>query len=80
MAIIVDLPRTVMVALAHVLKHLAAFRLTDALMDASVFCKFTDRTHMLLNGNTLIHLFVYTPVVDSQVFSFHEACLTERYT
>jgi DNA mismatch repair protein MSH3 len=56
MALVVDLPRTVVVALAHTLKHLAVFKLTDSFTDASVFTKFTDRTHMLLNGNTLTNL------------------------
>jgi hypothetical protein len=74
MAMIVDLPRTVVIALAHTLKHLAAFSLTDSFTDASVFLKFADRTHMLLNSNTLTNLSAFsqlspiTPVLTSYVF------------
>lgn len=74
MATIVDLPRTVAIALAHTLKHLAAFGLTDSFTDASTFLKFADRTHMLLNSNTLTNLSVFsqlspkTPVLTPYVF------------
>ena len=60
MGMIVDLPRTVVIALAHTLKHLAAFSLMDSFADASVFSKFADRTHMLLNSNTLTNLSAFS--------------------
>lgn len=60
MAVVVNLPRTVVVALAHTLQHLAVFGLTDSFMDASLFTKFTDRSHMLLNANTLINLSAFS--------------------
>ncbi|KAF8309367.1 hypothetical protein DL93DRAFT_2100103 [Clavulina sp. PMI_390] len=64
---VVGLPRTVVIALAHTIRHLKAFGLTDAFGDASAFTKFTERSHMLLNGNTLSNLEVYENQTDHSV-------------
>ena len=56
MATIVGLPKTVVVALAHTIKYLTEFELSDVFVQTSMFTKFATRAHMLLNGNTLSNL------------------------
>ena len=56
MANIANFPKQVVVALAHAVKYLSAFDVADALVATQFFTKFTERTHMLLNGNTLTNL------------------------
>ena len=56
MATIVDLPKTVVIALAHTIKYLIEFELGDVFVQTSMFTKFATRAHMLLNGNTLSNL------------------------
>jgi DNA mismatch repair protein MSH3 len=58
MASVADFPRRVVVVLAHAIKHLSAFDIADAFLETNFFSKFTTRTHMLLNGNTLTNLSV----------------------
>ena len=55
-------PKDVVVALAHLVKYLSAFDVADALLETQFFSRFTERTHMLLNGNTLTNLFVLRPL------------------
>ncbi len=50
-------PNQVVIALAHVVKYLSTFDVADALLETKFFMKFTERTHMLLNGNTLTNLY-----------------------
>lgn len=56
MAAISDFPKCVVIALAHVVRYLSKFEVADALLETNFFSKFTERTHMLLNGNTLTNL------------------------
>lgn len=58
MAAVTDFPKQVVVALAMTIKHLSAFGVADAFLETKFFSKFTIRTHMLLNGNTLTNLLV----------------------
>ena len=56
MAIIANFPKQVVIALAHAVTYLATFGLEDVLLETRFFKNFTERTHMLLNGNTLTNL------------------------
>lgn len=58
MAAVSEFPKLVVLALAYAVKYLAAFRVEDCLRETKFFAKFTERTHMLLNGNTLTNLCV----------------------
>lgn len=60
MAAVADFPKLVVLALAHVVKYLSDFDVEDALRETQFFAKFTERTHMLLNGNTLTNLLSIT--------------------
>lgn len=53
---VTSFPQQVVIALAHVVKYLSAFDVADALLETQFFTKFTERSHMLLNGNTLTNL------------------------
>lgn len=66
MADITSLPKQVVIALAHSVRHLAAFGLSDSFRRTTFFTKFLTRSHMLLNANTLTNLWV-CPVVPSAV-------------
>ena len=57
MAAITDFSKLVVIALAQSLKYLATFNVADALRETRFFGKFTERTHMLLNANTLTNLY-----------------------
>ncbi|KAL5533020.1 MSH3 [Sanghuangporus sanghuang] len=57
LAAVSDLPRKIVVALAHSLNYLNSFGLGDVLTQTQFFSKFTERQHMLLNANTLSNLF-----------------------
>jgi hypothetical protein len=59
MAAIVDFPRRVVIALAHVIKHLSEFSIADAFLETNFFTQFTTKAHMLLNGNTLTNLYCH---------------------
>ena len=56
MAAIANFPKQVVIALAHAVNYLSDFAVADALLETRFFKKFTERTHMLLNGNTLTNL------------------------
>ena len=56
MATVADFPKLVILALAHIVKYLSDFGIEDSLKETQFFTKFTERTHMLLNGNTLTNL------------------------
>lgn len=60
MAAVTDFPRAVVVTLAQAIVYLRSFDIADALLQVKFFSKFTTRAHMLLNGNTLSNLSVYT--------------------
>ena len=59
MAAITDFSKLVVIALAQSLKYLSSFNVADALRETRFFGKFTERTHMLLNANTLTNLYAY---------------------
>ncbi|KAI0691181.1 muts domain V-domain-containing protein [Cytidiella melzeri] len=61
---VTDFPKQVTIALAHVVKYLSKFDVADALLETRFFTKFTERTHMLLNGNTLTNLEIYRNETD----------------
>ncbi|KAI0350070.1 hypothetical protein OH77DRAFT_1413634 [Trametes cingulata] len=59
MAAVADFSKLVVIALAQSLKYLTTFNVADALRETRFFAKFTERTHMLLNANTLTNLEIY---------------------
>ncbi|KIP07972.1 hypothetical protein PHLGIDRAFT_510551, partial [Phlebiopsis gigantea 11061_1 CR5-6] len=63
-ATIASFPKDVVVALAHLVKYLSTFDVADALLETQFFSRFTERTHMLLNGNTLTNLEIYRNETD----------------
>lgn len=56
MAAVSEFPKLVVQALAYAVKYLAAFHVEDCLRETKFFAKFSERTHMLLNANTLTNL------------------------
>lgn len=56
MAAIADFPKLVVQALAYAVKYLSDFHVEDSLRETKFFAEFTERTHMLLNSNTLTNL------------------------
>lgn len=56
MAAITEFSKLVVITLAQSLKYLSTFNVADALRETRFFSKFTERTHMLLNANTLTNL------------------------
>ena len=56
MATVTDFSKLVVITLAQSVKYLTAFNVADALRETRFFAKFTERTHMLLNANTLTNL------------------------
>ncbi|KAF9218263.1 hypothetical protein BS17DRAFT_798646 [Gyrodon lividus] len=64
LGVIASFPQQVVIALVHAIKYLSAFSIADALLSARFFTKFTNRTHMLLNANTLMNMEVYQNQTD----------------
>ncbi|KAI0781314.1 muts domain V-domain-containing protein [Trametes elegans] len=67
MAAIAEFSKLVVTALAQSLKYLTAFNVADALCETRFFAKFTERTHMLLNANTLTNLEIYRNDTDYNI-------------
>ncbi|GJE98116.1 MutS family DNA mismatch repair protein [Phanerochaete sordida] len=63
-AAVTAFPKGVVVALAHLVKYLSSFDVADALLETHFFARFAERTHMLLNGNTLTNLEIYRNETD----------------
>ncbi|KAI0948577.1 hypothetical protein AcV7_009281 [Taiwanofungus camphoratus] len=63
-AAVAAFPNLVLLALAHSVKYLSNFNVEDALRETKFFAKFAERTHMLLNGNTLTNLEIYRNETD----------------
>jgi DNA mismatch repair protein MSH3 len=63
LALVAGLPQLVVISLAHSIKYLSTFSIADSLLGVKFFTKFTERSHMLLNGNTMTNLFVCTGVI-----------------
>ncbi|KAG8828576.1 Mismatch repair protein msh3 [Serendipita sp. 399] len=61
---IVDFPKQVVVALAHAIRHLVAYGLSNAFRKIAFFAKFLTRSHMLLNANTLENLEIFQNQTD----------------
>ncbi|KAI0831758.1 muts domain V-domain-containing protein [Trametes gibbosa] len=59
MAAVTEFSKLVVTALAQSLNYLSSFNVADALRETRFFSKFTERTHMLLNANTLTNLEIY---------------------
>ncbi|THH32975.1 hypothetical protein EUX98_g1202 [Antrodiella citrinella] len=59
MGAISNFPKQVVIALAHCIKYLSEFEVAGTLLEIRFFSKFTERTHMLLNGNTITNLEIY---------------------
>lgn len=64
MAAIADFPKLVVQALAYAVKYLSDFHVEDSLRETKFFAEFTERTHMLLNSNTLTNLEIYRNETD----------------
>jgi DNA mismatch repair protein MSH3 len=58
LAIVAGLPQLVVISLAHAIKYLSTFSIADAALAVKFFTRFSERNHMLLNGNTMTNLFV----------------------
>lgn len=56
LAAVSNFPKQVVVALAQCVQYLSEFEVADSLLETKFFSKFTERTHMLLNGNTITNL------------------------
>lgn len=63
LALVAGLPQLVTISLAHSIKYLSTFRIADALIGVKFFTRFTERSHMLLNGNTMTNLFVCISII-----------------
>lgn len=78
LATVAGLPKLVIISMAHAIKHLSTFSIADAVLTVKFFTRFTERSHMLLNGNTMTNLFVY---MISVLHHRKLTCLTAvRYT
>ncbi|KAH8108175.1 muts domain V-domain-containing protein [Cristinia sonorae] len=64
MATISNFPKQVAIALAQCIQYLSDFEVADTLLETRFFSKFTERTHMLLNGNTITNLEIYRNETD----------------
>ena len=59
-----------MIALAHLMKHLESFQLSEVFLKTEFFMSFMNRSHMLVSGNSLHNLEVRPlfPCVESLNF------------
>ncbi|KIK59832.1 hypothetical protein GYMLUDRAFT_261825 [Collybiopsis luxurians FD-317 M1] len=55
------------VALAHIVKHLSDYNVADALLETRFFTKFSHRSHMVLAANTLRNLEIFENETDHSV-------------
>ena len=53
---VIGFPKAIVVALAHAVRHLLSYGLSDAFRRTTFFANFLTRSHMLLNANTLDNL------------------------
>ncbi|KZV92839.1 hypothetical protein EXIGLDRAFT_717809 [Exidia glandulosa HHB12029] len=56
---ILELPRQVVVAIAHVYQYLEQYGIAHVVLQAKAFRRFADRVHMLLNASTLANLEIF---------------------
>ncbi|CAE6452008.1 unnamed protein product [Rhizoctonia solani] len=59
MGCVVDFPKNVVIALAHLMKHLESFQLSEVFLKTEFFMSFMNRSHMLVSGNSLHNLEVH---------------------
>jgi DNA mismatch repair protein MSH3 len=59
---VIGFPKPVVVALAHAVRYLISYGLSDAFKRTTFFTTFLTRSHMLLNANTLENLYVCVSV------------------
>ncbi|KAJ6496538.1 DNA mismatch repair protein MSH3 [Mycena vitilis] len=64
LAVITDLPKPVVIALACTIRYLSAFGISATLSQATFFTRFATKSHMLLAGNTLANLEVFQNETD----------------
>ncbi|KAK7014986.1 DNA mismatch repair protein MSH3 [Favolaschia claudopus] len=64
LAVITALPKTVIVALACTIRHLAAFDIAATLSQANFFTQFTQQSEMNLAGNTVANLEIFQNETD----------------
>ncbi|KAG2157395.1 muts domain V-domain-containing protein [Suillus clintonianus] len=64
LAIVAGLPQLVAISLAQSIKYLSSFSIADAFLGVKFFTRFTERCHMLLNGNTMTNLEIYQNQTD----------------
>ncbi|CAE6461722.1 unnamed protein product, partial [Rhizoctonia solani] len=65
MGCIVDFPKNVVViALAHLMKHLESFQLSEVFLKTEFFTSFMNRSHMLVSGNSLHNLEIFRNQTD----------------
>ncbi|KAE9400754.1 hypothetical protein BT96DRAFT_956745 [Gymnopus androsaceus JB14] len=59
MATITAFSSRIVIALAHMVKHLSTYNVADALLETKFFTKFSNRSHMILAANTLSNLEIF---------------------
>ncbi|KAJ1310165.1 hypothetical protein OPQ81_006909 [Rhizoctonia solani] len=64
MGCVVDFPKNVVIALAHLMKHLESFQLSEVFLKTEFFAPFMNRSHMLMSGNSLHNLEIFRNQTD----------------
>ncbi|KDN51533.1 hypothetical protein RSAG8_00078, partial [Rhizoctonia solani AG-8 WAC10335] len=64
MGCVVDFPKNVVIALAHLMKHLESFQLSGVFLKTEFFMSFVNRSHMLVSGNSLHNLEIFRNQTD----------------
>ncbi|KAH7340491.1 muts domain V-domain-containing protein [Rhizoctonia solani] len=64
MGCVVDFPKNVVIALAHLMKHLESFQLAEVFLKTEFFMSFMNRSHMLVSGNSLHNLEIFRNQTD----------------
>ncbi|CAE6439755.1 unnamed protein product [Rhizoctonia solani] len=64
MGCVVDFPKNVVIALAHLMKHLESFQLSEVFLKTEFFMSFMNRSHMLVSGNSLHNLEIFRNQTD----------------
>ncbi|KAG8691841.1 Mismatch repair protein msh3 [Ceratobasidium sp. 423] len=64
MGCVADFPKNVVIALAHLMKHLDSFQLSEVFLKTEFFTSFMNRSHMLVSGNSLHNLEIFRNQTD----------------
>ncbi|CAE6520424.1 unnamed protein product [Rhizoctonia solani] len=64
MGCVADFPKNVVIALAHLMKHLESFQLSEVFLKTEFFTSFMNRSHMLVSGNSLHNLEIFRNQTD----------------